>query len=123
MKSRIISDNWDCEIFSEANFQEEVKDSRLPVLAVFEADWSGTCHIMAPILEDLCGEFKGRVKIGIIDIDANVRLTEDFRVTTIPSLVFFINGEVVDHIIGSVPRSIIAARLSDMVPSSKEGEK
>jgi thioredoxin 1 len=116
MKDLKMKNKPKCEIFSEANFQDEVLNSKQPVLAVFEADWSGTCDIITPILEDLCNEFKGRVKIGIIDIDNNVKLAEKYRILNIPSLVFFNNGEIVDHITGSVPKHIIAAKLNDMVP-------
>jgi thioredoxin 1 len=118
MKGNKMINKLDCETFSEANFQKEVEESDMPVLAVFEADWSGTCHIMTPILEDLCREFKGKVKIGIIDIDVNAKLAENFGVTSIPSLVFFNNGEIVDHITGSAPKQLIADRLSDLVPST-----
>jgi thioredoxin 1 len=120
MRGTRMKDKIDCETFSESNFQEEVKDSKMPVLAVFEADWSGTCHIMTPILEDLCRQFKGRAKIGIIDIDADAGLAEDFGVINIPSLVFFNNGEIVDHISGSVSKNVIAARLNDIVTSIDE---
>jgi thioredoxin 1 len=115
-----MSNKPDCETFSEANFQVEVKDSKLPVLVVFEADWSGTCHIMTPILEDLCGEFKGRVKIGMVDIETNVRLVEDYGILNIPSLIFFNNGEIVGHITGSAPKHIIAARLNDLALSGSK---
>jgi thioredoxin 1 len=87
------------------------------VLAVFEAGWSGTCDIMMPILESLCDEFNGRVKIGLIDIESNGKLSEEYHIDNIPALVFFNNGEIVDHIIGLVPKHIIADKLNDMVPS------
>lgn len=120
MKNRKMAGEPDCQTFSEANFQEKVKNSSLPVLAVFEADWSGTCHIMMPILEDLCGQFKGRVKIGMIDIDRDAKLAARFGIQRIPSLVFFKNGEIVDHITGSVPKHVIADRLNDLVPSTNK---
>ncbi len=118
MKDLKMKNKTKCESFSEVTFQDEVLNCKQPVLAVFEADWSGTCEIMIPILEDLCNEFKGRVKIGIIDIDSNSKLTEDYRINNIPALIFFNNGEIVDHIIGSVPKHIIAAKLNHMVPSN-----
>lgn len=118
MQEMKMKEETNCKTFNESNFQDEVLNCKQPVLAVFEADWSGTCHIMTPILEDLCNKFKGRVKIGLIDIDTNLKLAQDYRILSIPSLVFFNNGEIVDHITGSVPKRIIAARLNDMVPST-----
>lgn len=111
-----MKEETNCKTLNEANFQDEVLNCKQPVLAVFEADWSGTCDIMTPILEDLCDEFKGRVKIGLIDIDSNMKLAEDYRILNLPSLVFFNNGEIVDHISGSAPRQVIAAKLNDMAP-------
>lgn len=120
MKDLKMKNKTKCETFSEDDFQDEVLDSKQPVLAVFEADWSGTCDIMTPIMEDLCDEFKGRVKIGMIDIDRNMKLAEDYRISSLPSLVFFNNGEIVDHILGSAPRQIIAAKLNNMAPLINE---
>jgi thioredoxin 1 len=117
MREHLLDEKTKCGTFNEVNFQAEVMDSKQPVLAVFEADWSGTCDIMTPILEDLCNEFKGRVKIGLIDIESNGKLTEDYHINNIPALIFFYNGEIVDHIIGLVPKHIIAAKLNEMVPS------
>jgi thioredoxin 1 len=81
-----------CATFTESNFKEEVLHCGRPVLIVFRADWSGTCHIMSPILEDLCSEFEGKVKIGTIDIDNNVKLAQNYGISNIPSFVFCNNG-------------------------------
>ncbi|UCC78840.1 MAG: thiol reductase thioredoxin [Candidatus Zixiibacteriota bacterium] len=120
VKEQQMKEKTDCLTFTEVNFQEEVINSKQPVLAVFEAEWSGACDIMTPILEDLCIEFKGRAKIGIIDIDINEKLVEKHRIINIPALVFYNKGEVVDHIIGSVPRHIIEEKLCQIVlPDNK----
>ncbi|UCE65944.1 MAG: hypothetical protein JSU85_13985, partial [Candidatus Zixiibacteriota bacterium] len=119
MKDLKMKNKTKCMRFSETSFQNEVLNCEGPVLVVFEANWSGTCEIMTPILEDLCNEFKGRVKIGIIDIETNSKLTEDYSINNIPALIFFNNGEIVDHIVGSVPKHIIAAKLNYMMPSNK----
>jgi len=118
MKELKMKDKFDCVYFTEKNFQEEVINSDRPVLVVFEADWSGTFQIMAPVLNNLCKEFQGRVTIGMIDIDSDGNLSEKLGILKIPSLVFFNKGEVVDHIVGLVPKDIIAARLNDMAAST-----
>ena len=120
MKEQTMKDKSKCAAFSESNFQDEVINCSQPVLAVFEADWSGTCHIMMPILDHLCEEFKGLAKIGLIDVDTNAKLAEEFRILNLPSLIFFKNGEIVEYITGSVPKHIIAAKLNDMVPSQNK---
>jgi thioredoxin 1 len=112
-----MKDKSNCASFTEANFQDEVIKSGHPVLVVFEAEWSGTCHIMTPVLENLCEEFRGKVKIGIVDFDRDTGLAEKLGISRVPSMVFFDNGSIVGHITGLIPRNIIAAKLSDMVSS------
>jgi thioredoxin 1 len=120
MKEQQMKNKTNCATFAEVNFQDEVIESKLPVLAVFEADWSGTCEIMTPILEDLCEEFRGRVKIGLIDFDSNGKLKEEYCINNIPTLIFFNGGEIVDHITGLAPRHEIAGKLNDMVLSANK---
>lgn len=118
MKELKMKDRFDCVYFTEKNFRDEVINCDRPVLVVFEADWSGTFQIMAPVLENLCKEFQGRVKIGMIDIDSDGIMAENLGILKIPSLVFFNKGEIVGHISGLVPKDIIAARLNDMAAST-----
>jgi thioredoxin 1 len=113
-----MKDKTKCGTFTEINFQDEVIRSEQPVLAVFEASWSGTCDIMTPIMENLCIEFRDRVKIGIIDIDGNRKLADDYSIITIPALIFFNRGEIVDHVIGLVPKYVITKKLNQMVSSN-----
>jgi len=110
-----MNDRKNCATFTEVNFQDEVINCKKPVLAVFEADWSGTCDIMTPIMENLCVKFEGRVKIGMINIDSNRRLSDDYRINRIPALFFFNDGEIVDHINGLVPGQIITHKLNHIL--------
>lgn len=120
VKEQLMKDKTKCVTFTESNFRDEVIKCRQPVLAVFEADWSGTCDIMTPILDHLCDEFDGTAKIGLIDIDSNAKLAAEYRISNLPSLIFFNNGEIVGYIRGAVPKHIIAAKLNDMVPSQNK---
>lgn len=100
---------------TEINFHQEVLKSDLPVLVEFGADWCGTCHILAPILEELNEEFSGRVKIGKVDVDENKGVQDKYGIMELPTLLFFKAGQVVDHIIGAVPRTEIEGRLNKIL--------
>ena len=117
MKVQQMKDKTNCATFTERNFQDEVLKSEKPVLVIFEADWSGTCDIMTPIMESLCMEFKDRVKIGIIDTDRSGKLAEEYRVSTIPAIFFFSKGKIVEHLTGLLPRQVIVDKINNMVSS------
>lgn len=99
-------------VFTDANFQEEVINSDVPVLVDFYADWCGPCKMIAPIVEQLSGEFEGKAKIGKLDVDANGVTAQNYRVMSIPTLLVFKGGEVVDTIVGAVPKNQIEAKLN-----------
>lgn len=96
---------------TDANFQKEVLENPEPVLVEFGADWSGACHILAPILEQLRVEFKGQAKIVRLDVDAVALVTAAYGIKEIPTLAFFKHGRMVDQITSLAPRQIIATKL------------
>ncbi len=98
--------------FTDANFNDEVINSDVPVLVDFYADWCGPCKMIAPIVEQLAGEYEGKVKIGKLDVDANGVTAQSFRVMSIPTLLVFKGGEVVDTIVGAVPKNQLEAKLN-----------
>lgn len=104
-----------CVDLSEINFQREVLGSQKPVLVEFRADWSGTCDIMSPILEELSVDYAGRVAIGLIDADKNRNLAEEYGVTYLPTFIFFKKGQVMDHIVGAVPKPVMAEKLERLI--------
>ncbi len=112
MKENIIQN-----ILNEADFQKEVLENREPVVVEFGAEWCGTCHINAPVLE----KFKKQIKIFVVNVDNNENLARAYAIQNIPTLLFFKNGEVVDHIIGAVPRKVLAAKLNDLFQEEQEG--
>lgn len=95
--------------FSDLNFENEVLKSSQPVLVDFSAAWCGPCRMLAPIVEELARENAGSVKVGKIDIDANPRLAAKYGVDSIPSVVIFKDGQVVDMLVGLQPK----AKLQD----------
>lgn len=101
--------------FTDANFQEEVVKSDAPVLVDFWAEWCGPCKMIAPIISELANEYEGKVKIGKVDVDSNMQVAGAHDIRSIPSLLIFHNGEVVDKIIGAVPKSEIKKRLDALL--------
>ena len=97
--------------FTDANFTNEVINSDLPVLVDFYADWCGPCKMIAPIVSQLATELEGKVKIGKLDVDANGATAQNYRVMSIPTLLIFKGGEVVDTIVGAVPKNQLEAKL------------
>jgi len=97
--------------FTDANFKDEVINSELPVLVDFYADWCGPCKMIAPIVTQLATELEGKVKIGKLDVDANGGTAQTYRVMSIPTLLIFKGGEVVDTIVGAVPKNQLEAKL------------
>ncbi len=98
--------------FTDANFKEEVINSELPVLVDFYADWCGPCKMIAPIVAQLSDELVGKVKIGKLDVDANGVTAQQYRVMSIPTLLIFKGGQVVDTIVGAVPKNQLEAKLA-----------
>ena len=96
---------------TDSNFDAEVAKSDLPVLIDFWAVWCGPCKMVAPIVEELAKDYDGRAKIGKLDVDNNQQTAIKFGIRSIPTLLIFKNGQVVDTIIGAVPKGSIAKML------------
>ena len=99
---------------TDDNFKEEVLDSNVPVLVDFWATWCGPCKIIAPIVEELAEEFDGKAKVIKVDVDQNQDVAGQFGIRSIPTIVFFKNGEEVDRVIGAVPKNTLKDKLSDL---------
>lgn len=97
--------------FTDATFESEVLKSEVPVLVDFYADWCGPCKMMAPVIDQLATEYEGKAKIGKLDVDASGATAQNYRVMSIPTILIFKNGQVVDTIVGAVPKNQVAAKL------------
>ncbi len=98
--------------FTDANFKDEVINSDLPVLVDFYADWCGPCKMIAPIVSQLADELDGKVKIGKLDVDSNGVTAQQYRVMSIPTLLIFKGGQVVDTVVGAVPKNQLEEKLA-----------
>lgn len=96
---------------SDASFQEEVLNSKEPVLVDFWATWCGPCRMIAPLIEELAGEYAGRAKIAKMDVDSNQATPSAYGVRSIPTLLLFKDGRVVEQIVGAVGKNVLVAKL------------
>lgn len=97
---------------NDSSFQTEVINADKPVLVDFWAIWCGPCKMIAPIVEELAKEYDGKLKVTKMDVDANPRTAMQFGIRSIPTLLVFKGGQVVEQIIGAVPKRHLLDRLT-----------
>ena len=100
---------------TDSNFEELVKGSDKPVLIDFWAEWCGPCKMIGPVVEELAGEYEGKAVIGKLDVDSNPMVASSLGIRSIPTLLFFKNGELVDRQVGVVPKAALAEKLDKLV--------
>ncbi|MDX1671927.1 MAG: thioredoxin TrxA [Balneolaceae bacterium] len=96
---------------TDDSFEDEVIKSDKPVLVDFWAEWCGPCKMVEPIVKELADEYEGKAKIGKVDVDNNPEISTKYGIRSIPSLLIFKDGEVVDQIVGAVPKSQLKKQL------------
>jgi thioredoxin 1 len=96
---------------TEATFEGEVLKSEVPVLVDFWAEWCGPCRMVAPIVEELAGEYAGRLKVTKVDVDDNQNLAMRYQIMSIPTLGVFRKGEMIERIVGFMPKTELKRRL------------
>ena len=96
---------------TDANFKEIVLDSDKPVLVDFWATWCGPCRMVGPIVDELANDYSGKAVVGKVNVDDNSAVPSEYGIRNIPALLIFKNGEIVDKVIGAVPKSVLAEKL------------
>ena len=97
------------------NFNEEVLGSSMPVLIDFWADWCGPCRMLAPVIEEIAGDFNGKIKVGKINIDDEPELASKFGISSIPTIVLIRDKKIVDTSVGYIPKNQIEDMLNKFI--------
>ena len=105
-------------IVSDASFRREVLESDLPVLVDLWAPWCGPCHMIAPVVEKLAGDYAGRLKVAKLNVDENPSTANAYHVQGIPTLLIFRNGRVVDRIVGATPEPLLRGKVDAALRSA-----
>jgi thioredoxin 1 len=98
--------------FTDANFSREVLESQVPVLIDFWAVWCGPCRMIAPVVEEIAREYEGKLKVGKVDVDNNSQTAMTYGIRSIPTLMIFKGGKVVEQIIGALPKKSLMDKLT-----------
>jgi thioredoxin 1 len=100
---------------ADSDFESEVTNSTVPVLVDFWATWCGPCQTMGPVVDNIAEEYEGRVKVMKMNVDQNALIPSKFGIRSIPTLVLFKDGQMVDRIVGAVPKTAVETLLKKVV--------
>ncbi|MGI8546921.1 MAG: thioredoxin [Gemmatimonadaceae bacterium] len=96
---------------TDATFANEIENHQGLAVVDFWAPWCGPCRIVGPVLDELAGEYSGKAKVAKVDVDHNQSLAQKYGVRSIPLILFFKDGKVVDQVLGAVPKAQLAAKF------------
>jgi len=99
---------------TDQNFEEVINTDK-PVLVDFWAEWCGPCKMIAPVVQELAADYDGKAVIGKLDVDSNPEVSAKYGIRSIPTLLVFKNGEIVDKQIGAVPKTVLSGKLDNQL--------
>ena len=100
---------------TDLDFEKEVIKSSLPVLLDLWAPWCGPCHMVAPIIDKLSEQYEGKFKFCRLNIDENPQTATKYRIMSIPTLLFFKDGEPVNTVVGAVPERVLTPKIDELI--------
>jgi thioredoxin len=100
---------------TDKDFEKEVEKSQIPVLVDCWAEWCGPCRMVGPVIDKLADEYQGKFKIAKLNVDENRTISAKYQIQSIPTMLIFVNGEVVDGLVGAHPEQSIRAKLDKYI--------
>jgi thioredoxin 1 len=100
-------------VVTDETFEKEIEQHDGLAVVDFWATWCGPCRMVAPILDQLASEYNGKAKVAKLDVDSNQRTTTRFNVRSIPTILFFKNGQLIDTVVGAVPRAKLEQKFKE----------
>jgi thioredoxin 1 len=97
--------------FTDNNFEVEALNGDKPVMVDFWAEWCGPCRMVGPIVEEVSNDYAGKAVVGKLNVDNNPAIAQKYCIRSIPTILFFKNGEVVDRQVGAVPKAVLVKKL------------
>ena len=101
--------------FTDSNFNSEVLQSEIPVLVDFWAEWCGPCKAIAPTVGEIANDYNGKIKVGKVNVDTNQKIAMEYGIRSIPSLLIFKGGTILNQVVGSVQKDSITKLLDEVL--------
>jgi len=100
---------------TDSSFKADVLESKVPVLVDFWAEWCGPCRMVGPVLDELAKEYEGKIKVAKVNVDENQQISMDFHIRSIPTLLFFKNGQMIKQLVGAHPKSKLDSEIKEVL--------